>query len=583
LTILKQGDLFRFFINSTEVEFLKLEGHFGGSAGLTSDHGARPSFDDFEIVDLAEIQPDYNADNQRLNIPLLDVLNAGAAGSAYEAALNLNSVNPVAFDLAEIGARQADDALFSRYDIFSTSSSISLSPHRPAFDFNDNTLRIPSVRLDDGAGGATLLQVDLELRSSNHAARFELSAADEYAPDCSAVDQNRWLYDRMMAVYYWYDRIPAVDPASYSSTAALLGALRYGELDRWSYIASRADYTTLFEEGTYIGVGLGKRYDSDDNLRVSHVYPDSPADKAGVKRGWKLLKINGKTIQEIEDENLWGDIWGEDELGVVVQLKFEDLTDNALETSLVKELVRINTVFYYDAFDVGAKKVGYLVYMDFLETSEEELNTVFSYFKGQGVDELILDLRYNTGGRVHIANLLASLISGVDTDGEVFAKTNWNDKRQDRNYEYIFEKQDNSLNLSRLIVISSASTCSASELVINGLKPFLNVVTVGSATCGKPVGMSGQYFCDKILNPIVFETRNADDEGGYFGGVEADCPASDDLTAAFGDRDESSLKESLYYLENGRCSGAGRSRVISTASSTKEIPLSGWRREIGAF
>ncbi|MCP4693792.1 MAG: hypothetical protein GY859_37505, partial [Desulfobacterales bacterium] len=155
LTILKQGDLFRFFINSTEVEFLKLEGHFGGSAGLTSDHGARPSFDDFEIVDLAEIQPDYNAENQRLNIPLLDVLNAGAAGGAYEAALNLNSVNPVAFDLTEIGARQADDALFSRYDIFnsiSSSSSITLSPHRPAFDFNDNTLRIPSVRLDDGAG-----------------------------------------------------------------------------------------------------------------------------------------------------------------------------------------------------------------------------------------------------------------------------------------------------------------------------------------------------------------------------------------------------------------------------------------------
>ncbi|MBF0229013.1 MAG: PDZ domain-containing protein [Desulfamplus sp.] len=583
LTILKQGNLFRFFINYNEVEFLKFDNYLGGSVGLVSDEEAKPWFDNFEIINLAQQQPVYNLDAGTLNIPLLDVLNAGGVSGAYTTALKQNTTKPISFNLVETEVYQPFEELFSWHDIL---NKISISPFRPSFDFSTNKMQLPSVRQEENNGKIKLVEMNLKLQPNDNNAKLQLTSLNDYSPDCSAVDQNLWLYNRMIDVYYWYGKIPKISSPSkkYSSPELLLEAIKYKKFDKWSYITSAESFAALFEEGTYIGMGYGTKYDSNKNLRISHVYKDSPADKAGVKRGWTVLKVNGKDVEEIETNSLWDNIYGESKEGVVVNLEFADLQGNIVETQLTKKKVKINTVFNYDIFNAGDKKIGYLVFMSFLETSEQELNQVFSYFKAQKVNELVLDLRYNGGGRVSISAYLASLIAKENTNGEIFATVKYNDKHKDENYAYKFLKQSNSLNLSRIVVITGASTCSASELLINGLKPFADVITIGSITCGKPVGMASQFFCDKVLEPIMFETVNSDGKGGYFGGIEPDYEVADDFDSQFGDPNEASLKAALYYLENDKFSSAAlSSHKIKSATLPIEQSVSGFRKIIGAF
>ncbi|GAH01669.1 unnamed protein product, partial [marine sediment metagenome] len=167
---------------------------------------------------------------------------------------------------------------------------------------------------------------------------------------------------------------------------------------------------------------------------------------------------------------------------------------------------------------IGGKIVAHLVFEGFREPSENELADAFGFFKNVGANEMILDLRYNPGGLISATTLLGSLISGEDTDNKVFFKYLHNDKKTSNDKEVAFAKKPNSLNLKSLIVITSRSTYSASEIIINGLKPYLNVVTIGDATGGKPVGMYVWYYQDYAFVPISFKIINADGEGDYFEG-----------------------------------------------------------------
>ena len=401
-----------------------------------------------------------------------------------------------------------------------------------------------------------------------------------YAPEsCSVEDRNRFVYRLMKDVYYWYDKVPdSVDVTTFNSPEELLDSLRYSQLDKWSYITTKEAYDSWYEEGKYVGVGFGYSYDEDGNLRIAYVYLDSPADKAGLKRGDIILAINGKTIEEIEQNNLWSTIFGENEVGVKVSLKVQKATGEIEEIQLTKDVVTIQPVYLTKVLNVGNKKVGYIVFLKFIEPAYDALKSAFQEFKSEGVEELILDLRYNGGGLGSIARELASLISGVSEDNIFFTHYH-NDKYSNYNWSYKFENMEESLHLSRVIVLTSSSTCSASESVINGLKPYVKVITVGSATCGKPVGMYSYEFCDKVIDPITFETKNAQGEGEYFDGIPATCPAIDNLTVELGNETEDMLKEAIYYIENEECSQLPKA-VLPTM---KEINLPGFYGEIGAF
>jgi len=194
----------------------------------------------------------------------------------------------------------------------------------------------------------------------------------------------------------------------------------------------------------------------------------------------------------------------------------------------------------------------------------------------------VLDLRYNGGGLVDVALHLASLIGGAPLRDQVFTTSRHNDRNSRLNETLRFTNPPAALGLDRLVVIATRASASASELVVNSLRPFMPVVIVGDRTYGKPVGQYGLPFCDKVLAPVAFAVVNADGGGGYFDGLPADCPARDDLEHDLGARDEASLAESLRFIATGACATAtvpARARVAAPVAAR----ATGWASLVNAY
>ena len=145
-------------------------------------------------------------------------------------------------------------------------------------------------------------------------------------------------------------------------------------------------------------------------------------------------------------------------------------------------------------------------------------------------------------------------IAGYNNENAIQMKLKFNDNYTHENTNYTFEKDTNSLNLSRVVFITSEYSASASETVINGLKPYMNVKLIGSSTHGKPVGMVGRSLNDYIYWLINFSVYNTNDEGDFYNGIEVDCSIYDRVEGSRTDINEELLKEALYYIDNGSCS-----------------------------
>jgi C-terminal processing protease CtpA/Prc len=400
--------------------------------------------------------------------------------------------------------------------------------------------------------------------------------------DCSTQGQNKMLYDIMKDTYLWYQHTPDLAYESYTNLDSLLDALKYKQYDQWSFITTINEYNQYYEEGTYLGFGYSFIRENG-KIYTRFVYKNSPADKAGLERGVEILSINGKTIQEIDDENLWSSILGENKEGV--EATFIIRKNASISTAVMKKSIfTANSVMESKVLNVNGKKIGYILFNTFINPSIEELNTVFTDFKKNNVSELILDLRYNGGGQLKVSRYLASLISGKNTEGQLFTTLAYNDKFTHWNNEYKFSNESNSFGLNSVYIITTKGTASASEYLINGLTPFLNVHLIGSKTHGKPVGMNGYRFCGKHIAPIMFKGVNANNEGDYFEGIETTCDANDDVTHPFGSLEEGMLKETLYFMKNNRCSVRPSQRKLVRRKAPKEKEIyTGFSREIGAF
>lgn len=387
------------------------------------------------------------------------------------------------------------------------------------------------------------------------------AASAQYHRPCTTVRQNLSVRDVMQDLYFWYRAIPAIDPARYDSPEAYLEAIRYRPLDeQFSYISPKAASEAFYGESQYAGFGFATQTLTDATgavrMRIAQVFPDSPASEARLVRGDDLVGIGGRTVAELVATGAIGTALGAAEPGVTRDLEVLSADGRRTTVTLTKRVVTIPTVSDLRVFQVAGRTTGYFFFRNFVQPSVAALDRTFGTLGASKVEELVLDLRYNGGGLVTVARQLASLIGGTRTRGEIFADFVHNDRNARRNEALRFEAPSAALSLRRVVVITTRASASASELVINALSPFIEVVVIGDRTYGKPVGQYSVPFCDKVLYPVSFTVRNARGQGDFFDGLPPTCRAADDLDHAIGDPGEASLAEALRVIATGRCSSS---------------------------
>jgi carboxyl-terminal processing protease len=415
-----------------------------------------------------------------------------------------------------------------------------------------------------------------------------VDAVNDALADCSVAGQNQFVRTTMRDIYYWYRDLPDPDPASFSSPEAYLEAVRLKTLDHsYSFITGRAENDAFFSDSQFVGFGFSMMIVGGE-IRLSEVYPASPASEAGLERGARLLVVNGRTAANLISTGDINTIFGPSQAGVSAQVRFRDTSGVEHEVQMTKRVVTIPTASLTRTFASGGRVVGYVNFRNFVTPATAGLNEAFTQLEAAGANELVLDLRYNGGGLVSVAQHLAGLIGGAATKDKLFVQFIHNDKNTHRNSTLTLPAPAHALNLQRLVVITTRASASASELIINGLRPFIPVTVVGERTYGKPVGQYGYNFCDKVLYPVAFSTQNARGEGDFYNGIAADCGAADDLDHQLGDSAEASLSEALRYLRTGSCNPAAS--ALARAQAALRAPVerqprfsNGWQALLGAY
>jgi C-terminal processing protease CtpA/Prc len=402
-------------------------------------------------------------------------------------------------------------------------------------------------------------------------------------PACENDAQKQFVLDVMRDIYFWYDLLPAnVDLSQYASPEELLAFLiTFQPLDNFSFITTAEADAQFFDEGQFEGFGFSTRFEAADDLRFTRVFSGSPAAMAGFQRGQRILELDGRTIAEIEANEGVGVVFDQSPLEFTIQ----ELDGTVLPPVTVShDIVTIDPLPQWRVIDIGGVPVGYVEFATFVSTADPVFSNVFSDFNAAGVTDVIIDMRYNGGGLVNTARLLGDYLGGA-VPGQIFSFTVFNDKNTFRNETELFEQIANSMNLSRLVVIATSGTASASELIINSMETHADVTIVGDTTFGKPVGQVGALFCDKILRATAFETLNSLNEGGYFNGLAVDCPAADDLSEVVGSATDPNLLAALTYLETGACPAAPAMLRSKSEQAFRQLDLRGppSREFAGAF
>jgi carboxyl-terminal processing protease len=371
------------------------------------------------------------------------------------------------------------------------------------------------------------------------------------------------LYYIMKAYYFWYDSIPSVTRTNFDDPYQLLDAMRYKKRDRWSFVA---DYQDFIDEmnGSFVGHGFRIGLDESNKARIAMIYKSSPLYALGVRRGWIVRQIKDTDVAPAllsPDRTAYSDLIGPSTAGYKNKFLFEKPDGSTVTITSAKAAITINPVVLYDTIHLKTGKVaGHIVYESFIEPPIDSLKIAFAYFKANNVSELILDLRYNSGGYLDIAQSLASYIAGNGLASTAFESLIYNDKCHFADTTFNFITTSYSLDLSRVVFITARLTASASEAVINGIAPHLDYVSIGDTTEGKPVGMNA-FICDYkyIFWPITFKIVNSEGTGSFFKGLYPDKTAIDDLSHDFNDRHEKCLNEAILYLETGSFSAKGNS------------------------
>jgi carboxyl-terminal processing protease len=417
------------------------------------------------------------------------------------------------------------------------------------------------------------------------------------------LDVQNFIWKGLNQYYLWQTDVPNLADNRFANQAALdafltnykvpedlFDALRVSpSIDRFSWMVD--DYVTLEQslQGTSKnnGVEFGLSYKPNSTTEVfgyvRYIIPGSDAATKDIRRGEMFTAVNGTQLTVSNYESL---LFGSNDSYTLNMADYNgtSVSSNGKTVQLTKTTLTENPILVKKVITVGAKKIGYLMYNGFYADFDTQLNTAFGEFKTQGITDLVLDLRYNGGGSVRTATYLASMITGQFT-GKVFAKQQWNSKIND-----YFEKNDpnglrnfftdkigttaiNSVNMTKVYILTTKSTASASELIINGLKPHINVVQIGDVTTGKNVGSVTLYDSPDFgpnnkntkhkyaMQPIVLKIVNSDGFGDYFNGLTPTHELKETISTfgVLGDATEPLLKAAI-----GKITGTGKMIQQST-------------------
>jgi carboxyl-terminal processing protease len=397
------------------------------------------------------------------------------------------------------------------------------------------------------------------------------SSGTAASTQCDVDSQKTRLRNYMLDAYFWSGASPNPEPAGYDGVQKYFDALRFGgadavPADRWSYITSSAGFSQFFGEGKTLGYGLFVNgLELQLPLKVRFIEEKSPAAAQGLMRGDVIMAINGRSAAEIIAAN---------DFSVLNPAKEGDTVAVQVASGAGSRTVTL-TAATYTLTPVPAPRVltlangskaGYLLLKDFISQAEAPLAAAFTDFRAAGATELILDLRYNGGGLISTAKLLASLVAGGVHNGKLFTSLSHSAQQSARNSSYTFSTTE--AGFARVVVLTGERTCSASELVVNGLKPYVQVVTVGAQSCGKPFGFNPTASCGSTFSAVNFEALNALGEGRYYDGIAAICAVTEDFDGDLGDPAEKLTAAAASYLQTGVCppvAAQERARALSVA------------------
>ena len=400
------------------------------------------------------------------------------------------------------------------------------------------------------------------------------------AGTCSVTSQKRWLSDYMNEWYLWSTWVqPQPVPAdasldTYFRSLLYTGGVAGVPADRWSGSQPTQSYNLYYGEGQTMGYGLAVagievagRQD-DPPLYVRLVEPKSDAGLQGIKRGERVLALNGLPVGPLIAANDFS-LLSPAEEGQALRVTLRNAAGADRTVTLTAKVFTLTPVpTALTLATPGGRKIGYVVLNQMISQAQPQLEMAFAGFKAQGLQDLVLDLRYNGGGLVSVAALVGSLVGGSRTAGQTFATLAYNDKRAATNNQtFPFNNNTWALGLPRVYVLAGSRTCSASEQVVNALQPFLDVVLVGGTTCGKPVGfLPADNGCGTTYSVVNFESRNALGRGAYYDGFNPTCPAEDGWTQPLGSVSERLLATAMGHADSGRCPAAAGAPVKPLAS-----------------
>jgi carboxyl-terminal processing protease len=413
----------------------------------------------------------------------------------------------------------------------------------------------------------------------------------------TATDENNFLRSWTHQLYLWFDQVPDLDPSLYTtvnyfpllktSATTATGA----PVDRFHFTYATSTWESLSQQGVQAGYGVN--FDvlaptPPRNITVAYLDPNATGQAATLARGAAVQSIDGVDINADDatsvdtlNAGLQPATVGEMHTFVVLDVGSSTPRTVVLTAADVTE-TPVPTVTTLNA---SGSLVGYILFNDHIATAESELIDAFSTLQKQGVTDLVLDIRYNGGGYLDIASEVAFMIAGsAQTSGHTFELQQFNSQYPTINpvtdtaiTPTLFHSTSQgfsvasgqalpALNLSRVFILTGTETCSASESIINSLRGInVQVIEIGSTTCGKPYGFYPQDNCGTTYFSIQFRGVNDQGFGDYPAGfspantVDAagvtipGCSVADDFEHALGDPNEGQLSEALAYRTGGSC------------------------------